>query len=253
MKAIIAKYYQPFLLFVLTLTVASIFLALDVDPHHQGIMLKPAIDVAHGQMLFRDTFFQYGALTTLFQAWALRIFGDYLIVIQIETAVFYGLISLCLYYLWLNILPRWLTTISVLIWLFIAPYFIYTFIPWSSVPALFFQLFSLLLIFHALRKQSRLMLILAGGVAVLAFWCRQTVGVFHCASLAFFLATSPLITGQQWEKGPTAPFLSQALPPYRCRFLSGLHSTALFMICISSQSRGHFFSGLKCRNRIIYL
>lgn len=203
MKTIIAKYYQPVILFILTLTVSSIFSVLQVDPFHHGVMLKPAIDVAHGQMLFRDTFTLYGALTTLLQAWALRIFGDYLIVIQIETAVFYGLISLCLYYLWLNILPRWLTTISVVIWLFLAPYFDVPFHPWSSVYALFFQLFSLLLVLHALRKQSQMVIMLAGGVAILTFWCRQPVGVFHCASLAFFLATTPLITGQQWKKAMT--------------------------------------------------
>ena len=202
MKSFIAKYYQPVILFVLTLTVASIFSALNVDPHHQGNMFKPAFDVAHGQMLFRDTFTFYGALTTLLQAWALRIFGDYLIVIQIETAFFYGLISVCLYYLWINILPRWLTTISVVIWLFLAPYLKYiaaTFLPWSSVYALFFQLFSLILVLRALREQSRLMIMLAGVVAILTFWCRQPVGIFHCASLIFFLATTPLIDGQPWK------------------------------------------------------
>lgn len=205
MKAIVKKYYQPVALFVLTLTVASFFSVLGVDPHHHGIMFKPAFDVAHGQMLFRDTFTQYGALTTLLQAWALRIFGDYLVVIQIQTAVFYGLISLCLYYLWLKILPQWLTTASVLIWLLLAPYYrnIMPFVPWSSVPALFLQLFSLILLLRALCKQSRLMIILAGSFAVLTFWCRQPVGVFHCASLSFFLATTPLITGQEWKKAMT--------------------------------------------------
>jgi hypothetical protein len=206
MKAIIAKYYQPVILFVLTFTVASIFSLLSIDPHHHGLLLKPAIDVAHGQMLFRDTFTLYGALTTLLQAWAVRIFGDYLMVIQIETAFFYAMIAVCLYYIWLNILPRWLTTISVIIWLFLAPYLRYlaaAFLPWSSVYALFFQLFSLLLVLHALRKQSRVMTMLAGGVAVLTFWCKQPVGICHCASLIFFLATTPLITGQPWKKAMT--------------------------------------------------
>lgn len=40
---------------------------------------------------------------------------------------------------------------------------------------------------------------LAGGIAVLIFWCRQPVGICHCASLIFFLATTPLITGQPWK------------------------------------------------------
>jgi len=199
MRAIIVKYYQPVVIFVLTLTITSVFAVIGVDPHHQGIMFKSAFDVAHGQMLYRDTLTQYGALTTLFQAWALHIFGDYVMVIQIETAFFYGLISVCLYYLWLNILPRWLTTVSVFIWLFLAPYFVYTFLPWASVYALFFQLFSLLLILRALHAKNRLMIMLAGGIAVLAFWCRQPVGVCHCSSLVIFWATTPLLTGQQWK------------------------------------------------------
>lgn len=199
MKKFIAENYQPAILFLLTLSIASIFSVLGIDPHHQGIMFKPAFDVAHGQMLFRDTFTQYGALTTLFHAWALRIFGDYLIVIQIETAVFYGLISVCLWYLWRNILPRWLTIISVIIWLFLAPYFMWIFFPWSSVPALLFQILSLTLLLRSLREKNSFLLMLAGGIAVLVFWCRQPVGVFHCASLFFFLATTPLITGTRWK------------------------------------------------------
>jgi hypothetical protein len=203
MKGIIVKYYQPVVVFILTLTVASLFAIIGIDPCHHGIMFKPAFDVAHGQMLFRDTFTQYGALTTLLQACALRIFGDYLVVIQIETAVFYGLISVCLWYLWLHILPQWLATISVLIWLLLSPYFVGFFLPWSSVYALFFQLFSLFLLLYAVREESRPMIMLAGNVAVLTFWCRQPVGVFHCSSLVFFLATSPLMTGRQWKNAIT--------------------------------------------------
>jgi len=205
MMALIKKYYLPAALFILTIAVSSVFSMLGVDPHHHGIMFKPALDVAHGQMLFRDTFTQYGALTTLLQAWALQIFGDYLVVIQIETAFFYALISLCLYYLWLNILPQWLTVVSVLIWLLLAPYYYSAIIfqPWSSVPALFFQLFSLILVLRAFAEQNRIMLILAGSVAVLTFWCRQPVGVFHCASILLFLATTPLFNGQPWKSAMT--------------------------------------------------
>ncbi|MCS6273708.1 MAG: hypothetical protein H2169_05070, partial [Opitutus sp.] len=46
------------------------FAAIGVDSHHDGIMLKPAMDVLSGQVLFRDTFSQYGPLTTYFQALA---------------------------------------------------------------------------------------------------------------------------------------------------------------------------------------
>ena len=203
MKGSVGKYCQLVSVFLLTVAIASTFALIDIDPHHQGIMFKPALDVAHGQMLFRDTFTQYGALTTLLQAWALRMFGDYLAVIQLQTAFVYGLISLCLWYLWARILPNWLTTVSVFIWLSVAPYFDLTFFPWSSVYALFFQLLSLLLLFRALELRNRLVIFFSGMVTVLAFWCRQPVGVFHCFSMIFFLATAPLITRQPWKNSLT--------------------------------------------------
>ena len=146
-----SKYGHVMFIFIITITVASIFSIFGVDAHHQGIMFKPALDVAHGQMLFRDTFTQYGAMTTLLHALVLKLFGDHLLLIQIQTAIFYGFISICLWYLWRPFLSKWLTTVSVLIWLFIAPYFVWTMLPWSSVPALLFQLLSLLIIF---MKQS---------------------------------------------------------------------------------------------------
>ena len=200
MNAFAGKYIHAALIFISVLTVTSVFAVIDVDPHHQGIMLKPAVDVAHGEMLFRDTFTQYGALTTLMHASALRVFGDRLVVIQLQTALFYGLISLCLWFLWIRILPQWLSTVSVGIWLFLAPFYIWPFIPWSSVPALFFQLLSLILLLNALRSQKAYKTVLAGAVAVLVFWCRQPVGFFHCGAMLVFVASIPLVSRREWSR-----------------------------------------------------
>ena len=256
MKAIITKYYQPAIVFILTFSVASIFSVFDIDTFHHGVMFKPAFDVVHGQTLFRDTFTQYGALTTLLQSLALRLFGHYLIVIQIETAFFYALISVCLYYIWRRILPDLLTTISVIIWLFLAPYFLFIFHPWSSVYALFFQTFSFLLVLLALEKQKRLMIMFAGCIAVLTFWCRQPVGVLHCISLVFFLTTTPLITGQKWKSAMTdcaffiAGIIAASLPflvwlafngAIYDMYLQSIKAAFLFGSEISSESQNNIF------------
>ena len=156
-------------------------------------MLKPALDIANGQMLFRDTFTQYGALTSLLHALPIHFFGNYLYIIQLQTALFYGLISICLWYLWGLFLPSRLATISVLIWLLIAPYFVWTMLPWSSVPALLFQLLSLIIILRALQINSRWMIMFAGCLAVLVFWCRQSTGVFHCMSILILIITYPIL------------------------------------------------------------
>ena len=66
-----SKFMHLAFVFTITLIIASIFSCIGVDELLDAIMFKPAIDVAEGKMLFRDTFTQYGALTTLLQAFSI--------------------------------------------------------------------------------------------------------------------------------------------------------------------------------------
>ncbi len=76
------------MVFFISLIIVGFFSVMQVDPHHDGIMLKPAVDFANGKMLFRDTFYQYGALTAIFQASAIKLLGERLIVIRLLTVLF---------------------------------------------------------------------------------------------------------------------------------------------------------------------
>src|SRR3954466_15242141 len=82
-----------------------------VDPHHDGIMLKPALDVLAGQTLFRDTFMQYGALTCYLQVVALWVHPT-LLCLKLMTAAAYVATLLVLYATWRLLLPRSLTLLS---------------------------------------------------------------------------------------------------------------------------------------------
>ena len=62
-------------IFLFTVLWFGIFAFLRIDLHHDAVMLKPALDVAGGKLLFRDTFCQYGALAVFLQAAAVRLFG----------------------------------------------------------------------------------------------------------------------------------------------------------------------------------
>ena len=138
--AFLVNYYQPLIISVLMLIISSYFAIMSLDPGHDGIMFKPALDVVNGKMLFKESFAQYGALSTLMQALAIKIFGEYVIVIRLLTTFFYSLIGFLLWIIWSRFLPKWLSTISCLIWICLAPYYFetYFFCPWSSVYALFF-------------------------------------------------------------------------------------------------------------------
>ena len=72
---------------------------LGVDPHHDGIILKTALDVLSGQVLFRDTFNQYGALSAYLHALALRV-SPTLYSMQIMTVGAYAVSLIFFYGIW---------------------------------------------------------------------------------------------------------------------------------------------------------
>lgn len=181
------------------------FAAAGVDFHHDGVMLKPAIDLLNGQVLHRDTFNQYGPLTTLIHAGLLEVFGRRLLVLRIATiameAASLGLLVLW----WRTLLPRILVLTSVLLWLCTAYLFIpfSPLFPWSSSAAMLFQSGCLLLLAIATRSKhepTRLWAVAAAGVLASAtFWCRQPVGGF----LAIAGTSIPLLL--QHRKTPVRP------------------------------------------------
>jgi hypothetical protein len=177
----------PIVIFIITTTISGFFSLLGIDLHHDGILFKPALDVASGKMLFRDTFTQYGALTSLIQGLSLMLFGKYLIVLKIVTAVFYGLDSVLLYLISKKILPNFLCLLTLCIWILMAPYFTWTFLIWSSVYALFFQLAAILLLLNSIERKSSDLQLFAGVFTALTFWCRQPVGIFLALSIISFL------------------------------------------------------------------
>lgn len=205
-------YAQPLLLALLTYAVISRFAPIGVDAHHDGLLFKPALDVAEGKMLFRDTFTQYGALTTLLQASALKIFGRYLLVIRLQTAFLYALTAYFLWLIWKRLIPQWLATVCGLIYIFMAPYFLdryftditpnfgWWFLPWSSVYALFFQVLSLYLLILFIEKRSRRYLAAAGASVALTMWAKQNVGALLFCAMSFFLVCLPLFTKASWKK-----------------------------------------------------
>jgi hypothetical protein len=158
-------------------------------------------------MLFRDTFTQYGAFTTIVQFWALHFFGNYLIVINLLTSVFYGLVVVFLWLTWSLFLPPMLATGACLIWLFLAPYYLpdYFFLPWSSVYSLFFQMVTLYFLLRHLKSNRMMWQIGAGISAALTFWSRQPVGIFMIISIGVFFC---ILKIKKYKFSPLYPFIT---------------------------------------------
>lgn len=199
-----AEWLQPLLLAALTVLAAYRFAALGVDTHHDGIILKPALDIAAGKMIFRDTFSQYGAAAPLLQGLALKLFGPRLLVLRLQTVFLYSLTIIVLWKVWRRFLPGWLATLCGLVYIFMAPYFLNHFympapnfgwwlMPWPSVFALFFLSLALYFALLALEDDSPVCAGLAGIAAALALWSRQPVGLLLFPALAcgFSLPAGP--------------------------------------------------------------
>jgi len=184
-----SNWFYISVVFLITLIVAGYFSLIGVDPHHDGIMLKPALDLIEGKNLFSQSFTQYGALTTLLQASALSLFGKYLIVIRIQTAFFYALSAVFMWLLWQKIMPKSLAFATIIIWILLAPYYELQFLPWSSVYSLCFQVVSIYLITLYLDRNKTKHLFYSGITSSCTFLTRQPVGILLFISILLFVIT----------------------------------------------------------------
>jgi hypothetical protein len=175
------------------------FASLRCDAHHDGIMLKPALDVLSGQVLFRDTFTQYGPLTTYLQAAALAIEPKLLSLRLLAAAAQAGALGF-LYLAWRTVLPRPVGLVAAtlfIVWpMFYFPLFVM--LPWSSTLALFFQSIALLALVRLVAGESSAPWgwLLGIGCAC-TFWCKQpvggflTIGALDCAGVLWLAGWTP--------------------------------------------------------------
>ena len=162
-----------------------------IDPHHDGIMLKPALDVLSGQVLFRDTFSQYGALTTYLQTAALW-FQPTLLSLRLQTVAAYAVTLFFLYAAWRMILPRSLAIVSCALFILFIPAYeknwldqYWMLLPWSSVYAMMFQSVGLYALFRVIRSEQPVAWgAILGAACAGVFWCRQPVGILMTACVA---------------------------------------------------------------------
>src|SRR5262245_57738613 len=159
---------------VLTWVVFSPYALVAVDFHHDGNVAKPALDVAAGQIPFRDTIVVYGTLSTWLQAEALHWFGPTLVTLRYTGLIAYALIGGVLAAAWSCLLPRPLLLVAIAFWLAAEPFRIFPMVPWPSVYWLLFHALAMLAVLAAVREPRRMhWAVLAGVLAGLAFCARH--------------------------------------------------------------------------------
>lgn len=161
-----------------------------LDTHHDGILMKPAYDVMHGKMLFRDSFTQYGALTTLLQAAACSIFGARVLTLRLLTTVFYAGSTVLVWHIGGRILKGYYRIIPILCILIYPPFYFWNMQPWSSIYALFFLLLTVFMFqLGFAKKRESWFWALTGAVSMLPFWCRQPLGLIFAGGILLVLVS----------------------------------------------------------------
>ena len=165
-----------FAVFAFTVLWFGVFAVTRIDLHHDAVMLKPAIDVAAGKVIFRDTFCQYGALAVWLQALAVKLFGGEIVVIQLLTVFFYGGCAVVSDLIFRRFLSFPFRLINLALFWGMAPFYIVPMHPWSSVYALFFMLLTEEFILRFFESGRGWELFGAGSFAACAFLARHPCG-----------------------------------------------------------------------------
>lgn len=162
------------------------FVFIGIDFLHHGVLLATTYALYHGAVLFRDVFYQYGALSAYIHLFSFKIFGESLFSIQFITLLFYSFISFFFYRLSRYFLSKFESILVVLIWIFSAYFFYWETQPGSHTYGLAFTVIASICALKALNRQDKYM-VLSGFFSALSFFSRQTVGLFFSASILLFL------------------------------------------------------------------
>ena len=174
--------------FAATVLWFSVFAVIRIDMHHDAIMLKPAIDVAAGKVIFRDSFCQYGALAVWFQALAVKLFGGEIIVGQLLTVLFYGGIAVLSDRIFRRFLSFPFRMVNLGLFWGMAPSYMIPMHPWSRVYALFFMLLSTEFLLRFFDSGKSWQPFAAGVFAACAFLARHP-----CGAAIFFSGAAVLV------------------------------------------------------------
>lgn len=172
---------------VLTFAVAYTFALRGVDPHHDGVMLKTAADVAGGLALYRETFTQYGSLVIYVFALFVKLFGVQITSIQLATCLAYGGCAMLLYAIVRRYAGAVVAFLCPLVTIGLAAFWFWNFHPWSSVFALLLSMVACLFMMRYTETRKNSQLFFCGLATAAMFWCRQPAGLTAACGLMMLL------------------------------------------------------------------
>lgn len=159
------------------------FARLGVDPHHDGVMLHPALMVERGFVVHRDVFSQNGPLTSIVQAGFIFLLGPSLLSIRVGSCILLACTGAVLFSLNRRFFGTGVATVAMILSLCLTYFFSPTspMHPWPSDLMVFLVSLCGWLLSRGLEsaepRKSFFLLFLAGFVGSWVPFVRQSVGV----------------------------------------------------------------------------
>lgn len=160
---------------------------LSIDAHHDGTMFNPALKIAEGGVMYKDTSTYYGVLTVYIQAFFLVLFGKTLLSLRISAVVFYVFCFIAFFNIFKKFIPRLMVLLTEAILLCIAAFWMTTFHAWSSIYSLFFILCYMYFGIRFAETNRLIYIFLVGVSTTLVFWTRTPCGIVFILVSLFML------------------------------------------------------------------
>jgi len=162
---------------------------LQVDPHHDGIILGAAVAVADGHPVLSGAFSQYGPLPALIQGFVLWLFNTQLLTLRLMTAAQCLVIGYSIYLLSRKFTNEQLSRLLTFFWLLTSSIWVTQFpgalLPWPSLFSTMFVMYGMIMLIESAKKMNPKWAYIAGVLFGLAGFCR--IQAFALLPLIFFV------------------------------------------------------------------
>jgi hypothetical protein len=166
------------------------FARLGADTHHDGYVFQAARLIAHGAVIHREVFYQYGQLSAYIDALCLWLFGEQILILHIEAVVILSFAISFFAESWRRLYGSFVAASAAALCIGTAYFFLPSsdtqLVPWTSDKTLFLLgLLSLIGTGKSLHKKTTWVLI--GIICVLIMSTRIQIGFMTLVSLVWLL------------------------------------------------------------------
>jgi hypothetical protein len=164
------------------------FARLWFDEHHDGLMLKNALDVYAGLIPYKQSYNQYGFLPSVLEAALMHVLGPTLLTLKLAAVIAYAFAAGTLVLVFRRAMPLVAAVGAVAIWMVAQPEVSSTslvFLPWPSIFAVAFIAAATLCHLRSFEadRQAAVWAGASGVSAVAVMCCRLSVGTVLVAAL----------------------------------------------------------------------